>query len=134
MAKVPALVLASFVLSLLSPMAWARKPRLLQAEADFCDLVCDFSLCVTGDRAPVVTLCTPGKATMSVLVPLTLTDGSMHGRNRVRVSIRGASVILVCLYPGPPCIPACLADAECAFNGPLSRCIRGTCVAHASCP
>ena len=108
--------------------------RTLQQKGDLCSGVCLFSLCISTESPPEMSLCGLTEASMSVLVPIALADSTRRGRNSVRIKAGGAKAILVCLPPTAPCEETCAEDEDCRVNGPLSRCVNSQCLATPSCP
>jgi hypothetical protein len=49
------------------------------------------------------------------------------------ITIRGTRVSLECFPKMLPCILPCASDADCALNGPISRCVDGMCEARLGC-
>jgi len=86
------------------------------------------SLCLTGTGETRVGPCAdPGRAIVFVRSPVVTLN-----RRRplpVRLSLFGTRIRLVCRPVGAPCVPkSCTDQADCASNGPFSRCVNGECV------
>jgi len=113
--------------------AHAERPATLAAEADLCTGLCRFPICVTGNRRPAVSLCSPSEATLTLFANNSLTGNFLRDRTPLRMTIRGTKVRLFCNSGTGPCQVACDGDAACLGNGPLSRCMDGRCITAPGC-
>ena len=117
----------------LSFLAHAGRPVTLGAQADLCNGLCRFPICVTGDTRPAVSLCSPSEATLTLFANNLLTGNFLRDKTPLRLTIRGTKVRLFCNSGLGPCQVACDGDAACLGNGPLSRCVDGQCITAPAC-
>jgi hypothetical protein len=109
----------------------AARTVTLTTPADPCQEVCLFPLCLTGTGAPRVSLCAePARADIVVRSPVSLNP---LRPTPVHLRVFGARIRLVCFPVARPCRAICADQADCAFNGPFSRCVDGTCRLLAGC-
>ena len=113
--------------------AQADRPAALAAEADLCTGLCRFPICVTGDKRPAVSLCSPSEATLTLFANDSLTGSFVRDRAPLRLTIRGTKVRLYCISGTGACQGVCDGDNACLGNGPLSRCVGGRCLTAPEC-
>ena len=122
--------LALLVAVVLASPAWAKRHPVttLAVEADLCRRICQFSLCIGEGNRPMVTLCTPEQANMTVLV-------QHENDSPMRLKVRRTTVALDCRADIlAPCTPSCTSDADCEPNLAPSFCREFTCTAEPRCP
>jgi hypothetical protein len=125
-------VVASVALLLLADHPSQAAQR-VDMEADLCNGVCEFLLCVSAGPKPTVRQCVAQQANFVVRVQSQVAG---PGRRGTRFRVGGVSVRLVCHADRlAACLDVCSTDAECATaNGDVSRCVSGHCLATPACP
>jgi hypothetical protein len=120
-------IVAALVILAVTPTQ-ARKHRdvNLALRGDLCNLFCQVALCAGSGPRPDVTACDPAHADLVVQLP-------PQSQIDVTIDIRRTRVHMRCLPPMLPCFTTCTTDADCALNGPSSRCVDGTCLAKLGC-
>src|SRR5262249_52960493 len=104
------------------------------AQADLCNGICQFPLCVLANTKPTIQSCAPEQANFVVRLQSQLAGS---GRRGTRVKVGGTTVRLMCHENRTgPCLDICTTDSECEVaNGQLSRCVSGGhCLATPACP
>jgi hypothetical protein len=113
-----------------------RRAILITTLSDACNYVCEFALCAGDGPRPDVTVCAPAASADMVIQVQAATLGPFPGppsQSGVTVNFRGTRIHLECVAKLSPCFPTCFIDADCTLNGPLSRCVDGTCQARLGC-
>jgi hypothetical protein len=138
----PRCMLVARVLAVLAPaVATAASAFEVRAGGDLCNGTCELRLCLSGFDRPGLQRCGESEgAAPGIVVRMngfSVESPARSGpiRPDLRLRLRGVRAALTCDNSVlASCQSRCGTDADCAGNGPLSRCTDGQCAATTACP